>query len=74
MTRQLGWLVFYRGKWHLITGKPPDHIRQWIDEEAALSDLADEGWDISGSYPKRLLARKHLREMFYGYGLRRTIH
>jgi hypothetical protein len=40
---QLAWLDFHRGKWHLMTSNPRDPIRQWADEETALSDLASEG-------------------------------
>ena len=72
--KQLAWLDFHRGEWRFITGNPWDPIRQWADEETALSDLAGEGWDISGLYRKRLPAERRTRQMFYGYGLTRTIH
>jgi hypothetical protein len=37
----------YRGKWHLLTGKQTDPVRIWVEKEAALSTLAEEGWEIS---------------------------
>jgi hypothetical protein len=41
--RQLTWLDFYRGKWHLVASNPEEHNRQWKGKETALSDLAGEG-------------------------------
>lgn len=51
--RQLAWLDSYRGKWRLVTSIPSRPIRQRIDKEVALRELAGEGWKISGPYPKR---------------------
>ena len=71
---QYAWLEFHCGKWHLLTGKQTDPVRIWMDRYAALSALAEEGWEISGPYPKRFPIRKHPRERFYGYGLTRVVH
>jgi hypothetical protein len=72
--RQLAWLYFYRGKLCLVTCNFHDAVRQWRDEKSALSYLADEGWDISRPYPKRLPSNQQPRHIFYGYALTRTIH
>jgi hypothetical protein len=72
--RQLAWLDFYRGKWRLMTSDSRDRVRQWADEETALSDLAGECWTISGPYPKRLIAGQQSKQRLYGYALRRTVH
>jgi hypothetical protein len=72
--KQLAWLEFYRGKWHLMTSNPGDPIRQWTDRKTALSDLAGEGWDISGRYPKRPGVGVKSWGIFQGYALRRLVH
>lgn len=74
MMRQLAWLDFYRGKWHLMTSNPGDSIRHWTDEKTAVSDLAREGWNISGPYPKRRKLALDSRRMFFGFALTRAIH
>ena len=72
--RQCAWLDFYRGKWHLLTGKQSDPVRIWVDKQVALPALAEEGWAIFEPYPKRFLVKAKPRERFYGYGLMRTVH
>ena len=72
--RPYAWLEFHRGKWHLLTGKQNDPVRIWVDKPVALSTLAEEGWEISGPYPKRFPIKKRPRERFYGYGLMRIVH
>ena len=72
--RQLAWLDYYRGKWHLATSNPGDPIRKWGDKDTALSDLAGEGWMISGSFPIRIGRKERMEPAFCGYELRRTIH
>jgi len=51
-----------------MTIVPRDPIRQWTDKEAALSDLAGEGWTISGTYPKKPQCYGH--GWISGYALR----
>jgi hypothetical protein len=65
---QYAWLDFYGGIWHLITDKPKERVRKWVNREAALAELREEGWTIEGPHPKRPRGR------FYGYGLMRTVH
>jgi hypothetical protein len=72
--RQYAWLDFYRGKWHLLTGEHTDPVRIWVEKQAALSALAEEGCEISGPYPKRFPIKKKPRERFYGYGSMRVVH
>jgi hypothetical protein len=67
--KQLEWLDIYRGKWRLITGIPQDPVRQWTDMLTALSDLAGEGWSISGPYLKEGGAKREL----CGYAPKRLI-
>jgi hypothetical protein len=72
--RQLAWLDFHRGKWHLATSNAKGPIRQWIDEETALSELTLEGWTITGPFPKKRKLALDSRRMFYGFALTRAIH
>ena len=74
MIRQLAWLDFYRGRWHLITGNLRDPIRRWAEIDSALSDLADEGWNISGPYPKKPGASVKSWGLFQGYALEMIVH
>ncbi len=46
------WLEFNEGTWHLLTDNPGNPSRRWADKTAALSELAKEGWNISGPFPK----------------------
>jgi hypothetical protein len=71
---QLAWLDFYRRKWHLMTSNPHDPIRHWTNGEAALSDLAGEGWNISWTYPKTPDARVKAWGVFQGYALKKLVH
>jgi hypothetical protein len=72
--RQVAWLDFYRGKWRLVTGNPEEPNRKWEDKVAALSDLANEGWIISGPYPKRQKSNRDSRLRFLGFALKRMVH
>ncbi len=50
------WLEFHRGFWLLLTVDaklPMKGARRWTDEKTALADLMDEGWTVSGAYPRR---------------------
>jgi hypothetical protein len=71
---EYAWLEFYRGKWHLLTGKQTDPVRIWVDKKVALSALVEEGWEISGPHPKQFPIKKKPRERFYGYALTRVVH
>lgn len=71
------WLEFHRGIWLLLTDEekvPATGDRKWMDKDAALSDLAAEGWMISGPFPRRQKVRNDSRRRFYGFALIRTIH
>ncbi len=72
--RQLAWLDFHGGRWHLVTGNAHDDHRKWNNRESALSDLAAEGWMIDGPHGKRHTMNYNANRHFYGYELRRTIH
>src|SRR5206468_2356642 len=47
---EYAWLEFYRGKWHLFTGRVKGPVRAWTNKSAAFSELTQEGWKISGPY------------------------
>jgi hypothetical protein len=72
--KPLAWLGFYREKWHLMTSKLSDPVRQWIDKETALSDLAGEGWSISGPNSEILNTRTKSGERFSEYELNRIVY
>ena len=69
----VGMVGFLLRKWHLATSNPRDPIRQWIDKQTALSELAAECWTISGPYPKRAGFKADLRQRFHGYALTRIV-
>lgn len=71
------WLEFHRGVWLLLTDdkkKPAESARTWMDKEAALSQLAAEGWTISGPYPRSGKLAWSSKTRFYGFALTRVIH
>ena len=70
---ELGWLDFYRGEWLLITSNPRDAIRKWADKRSALADLAGEGWNINGPYPKKPDVSVKSWGLFQGYALERIV-
>ena len=72
--KQLAWLDFYRGRWHLATSNIRDPIRRWTDKETALSELANEGWTISGPHPRQLSVKRLQGKGFYGFALTRMVH
>ncbi len=53
---KFAWLELYQGRWHLMTGDPDIGIDRWTDKDLALNQLTEEGWTISGPYPKRIKA------------------
>ena len=72
--RQIAWLDFYGGRWHLLTRTNQKDHRKWTSQEAALSDLKAEGWIIDGQSETPPRARHDPRRHSYGYELRRTVH
>ena len=74
MLRQIAWLDFHGGRWHLVTASARDRDRMWTSREEALSDLEAEGWAIDGPHGKQPTIRHDANRHFYGYGLRRTVH
>ncbi len=71
------WLEFHRGTWILLTDDESERteaVRRWIDRETALSELAGEGWTISGPFPSRESRAGDSTSGFYGFALTRTIH
>jgi hypothetical protein len=71
---QLAWLDFYGDKWHLATCIRGNLVRQWIDRETALADLAGEGWIIIGPYPKQQVPDIYSKSAFHGFTLVRTVN
>jgi hypothetical protein len=75
--RQYAWLELDKGMWCLLTdikNDPNESMRRWADKNAAIAELKDEGWTITGPYTKRCGGKQHPERRFHGYGLMRTIH
>jgi hypothetical protein len=54
---QHAWLELDGGMWRLVThtrSKPTETSRKWADKKSALQELRDEGWTITGPYPRSL--------------------
>jgi hypothetical protein len=51
--RQIAWLDFHGGRWHLVTGNAHDRDRMWTNRNSALLDLTAEGWIIDGPHGKQ---------------------
>ena len=68
MRYQYARLELDRGMWHLFTDRRKKPVRRWVNREIALAELRDEGWTVTGPYPKKA------RERFYGYALMRAVH
>ena len=71
--RQYAWLDLHGGVWLLVTANPNEPSRRRTDEDAALAELKEEGWTITGPHPKRLLIKQHPRQRLCGYELTRTV-
>lgn len=74
---QFAWLDLFGGKWILLDGNFKYPARTWQDENAALSQLKEEGWVISRTFRKRLSKNKsmaNLRGKSHGYAMMRTVH
>jgi hypothetical protein len=77
MRQQIAWLELHGGMWHLLTDVREESVngsRKWADKKAAISELSEEGWKISGPYPNRLSRKLNLGDRFHGYALMRSIH
>jgi hypothetical protein len=72
--RQIAWLDFFGGRWHLVTGNAHNDHRKWTSREMALSDLKAEGWVFDGPHGKPPTIKHDPNRHFYGYELRRTVH
>jgi hypothetical protein len=70
--RQIAWLAFYGGLWHLAT--PHNDHRKWTSREAALPDLKAEGRIFDSPHGKPPTIRHDSNRHFCGYELRRTVH
>ncbi len=75
--RQYAWLETHRGMWYMVTdiaSKTANSNRMWIDKNTAISELSEEGWEISGQYPNQLSQKLNLGNKYRGFGLIRTVH
>jgi hypothetical protein len=72
--REIAWLDFNGGYWHLVTSKANDRDCKWVNRDSALSDLTAERWIIDGPHGKQPTIKHDANRHFYGYGLMRTIH
>ncbi|MDR0842287.1 MAG: hypothetical protein LBP68_02585 [Acidobacteriota bacterium] len=69
------WLEQESGSWRFLTSPfadPAEARRRWVNEQEALDELDQEGWQIIHAYPKEPGMKPDSR--INGYGLRRTIH
>ena len=74
-SHRYAWLENEAGFWCLITNPfadPSKAKRYWKNEEKALNELEEEGWQVVNAYPRD--PRLGLDCCINGYGLRRTIH
>jgi hypothetical protein len=72
---QRAWLEFDTGYWLLLTdgrNQGGGAVRTWADKSAALSELACEGWTVSGAC-RRWRSQVDSNRRFRGYALARTI-
>jgi hypothetical protein len=65
---QFAWLEHSEGFWRLSSEKAEETIRQWANENAALHELTEEGWIITGPYFEKC------DQSFRCYGLNRNPH
>jgi len=75
--RQYAWLELHKGLWYLLTdvrAGPLEASRKWMEKERALTELAAEGWEISGPYPEDPGSRQKVERRFHGYALVRVVH
>ena len=69
------WLENEDGFWCFLTtpfADPAEARRYWKNEEKALAELQEEGWQILHAYPRD--PRMGPDCCIYGYGLHRSIH
>lgn len=74
--RQYAWLELHKGMWHLLTDIKSESVsasRKWTDRDAAILELKEEGWTISGQYPNQLSDRLNLGDKYQGYALLRIL-
>jgi hypothetical protein len=50
-----------------------DPVRSWVDRDAALAQLKDEGWTITGLHPNRLPMKQDSRQRICGCATMRTV-
>ena len=70
---QFAWLDLFAGRWLLLNGDLKYPARSWANEKAALADLREEGWTITGPHRKRPL-KNNSRSRSYGYAMKRILH
>jgi hypothetical protein len=70
---EFAWLDLFGGRWLLLNGDLQYPARSWADEDAALAQLEEEGWIITGPHRKQLSMIKQRRRS-RGYAMTRTVH
>ncbi len=70
---EFAWLDVFGGRWLLLNENLKYPARSWADENAALAELIEEGWTITGPHRKRLSLIKP-KQRGRGYAIMRTIH
>jgi hypothetical protein len=66
------WLEYEDGMWHFLTNlfaNPGDSPRRWHNENAALDELAREGWSVIAPYPDLGSGLVPSHDKITGYGL-----
>ncbi len=71
--RQFAKLVFHEGRWYFRLDDDESSTRAWVDRDAALADLAEDGWKVKRPYPKGFSAAQRSRLGIFGYLLVKTI-
>jgi len=75
--RQYAWLELHKGLWYLLTdvrAGPLEASRKWMEKERALTELAAEGWEISGPYPEDLGVAQKVERGFMGTRWSAVVH
>ncbi len=66
-------LVFHDGLWYFRIDDVTGSTRSWADRNAALAELASQGWKVDRPYPRGLGAALRSRLGILGYLLVRIV-
>jgi hypothetical protein len=69
---QFAWLERFEGTWLLLNHNEKYPARTWMDKNAAIAELSEEGWTIKPLRKRALL--KDSGKKICGYAMMRKIH